>query len=128
MSGDFRIKKWNADVNGHATVHYYAGTQSKARMQCYWAYSSAYDCTFKRFLQISRVTRNRDPLPDHFGDPITVGGEPAFYVGYAGGNSIHFARPGSDDVSLTHELDAVLPWNKTETTDVSISERGCAAH
>jgi len=124
---DFRVKRWECNVNGHAPVYIFAASRGKAFAECWRRYTSAYDCTFKRFIQIARVGRASEHHLPHFGDPITVGGEPAFYVGYAGGNSIHFARPGSDDVSLTHELDAVLPWETTETTDANLSERRCLA-
>lgn len=119
MPGDFLIKRWNAQVVGHADVIILAATRPKALAETFRRYTSAYDCTFKRFLQICRVTRNHD-IPPRFGAPITVDGEPAFFIGSAGGNSLYFARPDSDRVSITHELDAVLPWETTEKEDATV--------
>lgn len=119
----FILKRYNVSVVGFSDVVFCASTPGRARSRAWDAYNSAYPCSFKRFLQISRVTRNHQPLA-HFGDPITVGGEPAFFVGYAGGNSIHFVRDDSDDVRLTHELDATLPWQATEQQNAGIPERG----
>lgn len=115
----FLIKQWTAQVNGHADVIIHAASRGKALAETYRRYTSAYDCTFKRFLKIARVTRNK-AVPEHFGDSIIVGDKPAFFIGYAGGNSLHFARPDSDKVMLTHELDAELPWqniNQGENND-----------
>ena len=119
--GKFLIKRWTAQVNGHADVIILASTRGKAFAECWRRYTSAYDCTFKRFIQIARVTRNHD-IPPHFSASITVDGEPAFFIEHAGGNSLHFSRPGSDVVSLTHRLDAFLPWDTTETEYADIPE------
>lgn len=117
----FLLKKWDVLVNGHAPVIFDSATRGKATAAAWRAYQSSYDCTFKRFLEISTITRSERTVA-HYGEPITVSGKPAFFVGYAGGNSLSFVRGGSDLVMLTHELDAVLPWETTEQTDVSISE------
>lgn len=117
----FLIKRWSAQVDGHAEVVIHAASRGKAFAETWRRYTSAYDCSFKRFIQIARVTRNHN-TPEHYGDPITVGDEPAFFIGHAGGNSLYFARPDSDRVSITHRLDAHLPWDTTETDYADIPE------
>ena len=80
---DFRVKRWECNVNGHAPVYIFAASRGKAFAECWRRYTSAYDCTFKRFIQIARVTRNHD-IPPHFSASITVDGEPAFFIEHAG--------------------------------------------
>ena len=119
--GTFLIKRWECIVNGHAPVTILAASRGKARAKAWRSYTNAFNCTFKRFIQISTVRRDH-ATPAHFGAPITVSGAPAFFIAHAGGNSLKFALPDSDGVSLTHELDASLPWLTTENKDADIPE------
>jgi hypothetical protein len=117
---DFRMKRWEVLVSGHGAVTFDATTRGKAQAKACRAYQAAYDqTTFGDLLKMSTVRRLND-LPEHWGEPITVSGKPAFFVGYAGGNSLRFVWPNEDQILTSHLLDTTVPW--TEKTDASISE------
>lgn len=80
-----------------------AGSPGKARAAFWRDYNCAYDCSFKRFLQISRVIR-LEPAPHLFGLPITVCGAPAYRTGMQG-QYVQFVRPGGDVLLLSHPAD-----------------------
>jgi len=117
---DFRMKRWDVMVSGHAPVTFEATTRGKAQAKAFYAYQAAYDqTTFRDFLQMSKV-RRLNKVPEHWGAEIVVDGEPAFFIGYSGGNSLRFVRPGEDQIFTSHLLDTTVPWR--EKTDASISE------
>ena len=106
----FIIKRYTAQVQGHQDVEVFGSTPGKARARAYRSYSSAYDaCSFKRFLQISRLIRARTKDPEHFGAPIIVSNKPAYYVEHRG-RDICFVFPESDCVMRSHYMNVILPW------------------
>lgn len=111
MSAEFLIKRWGVSVIGHPVVDILAASRGKATAEVWRRYSSAYDCTFKRFLTITRVARSTSPAPAHFGEHIHVSGSWAFFCGMSGPNFL-FARPGEDRVFTSHPLDVMRPWEK----------------
>lgn len=102
--GDFLIKRYCVAVVGFPDVYFFARSPGQARAKAWNAYTHADDrCTFKRFLQISRVTRHRR-VPPGFGDEIMVGDEPAYRVS-SDSQYVQFVRPGSDVILNSHPLD-----------------------
>lgn len=104
MTDGFLLKQYDVLVNGFDAVTYYAASPAKARVQAWRAYCNAYDCSFKRFIQISTVRKSSRPAPKGFGAKILVGGKPAFRVQHDG-QYVHFVRPGETTLMLSHPLD-----------------------
>lgn len=101
---DFLIKRYCVSVVGFPDVFYYARSPGQARSKAWDAYLHADDrCTFKRFLQISRVTRCLR-VPPGFGDEIMVADERAYRIEF-NGQYVQFVRPGSDVILNSHPLD-----------------------
>lgn len=111
MSEEFLIKRWDVSVVGHPVVEILAASRGKAMAEGWRSYSSAYDCTFKRFLKIAAVARSLAPEPDHFGARIWVSHKRAFYCGMSGPDFL-FARPNDDKVMRSHAHDVMRPWEK----------------
>ncbi|ARB06062.1 hypothetical protein FDH38_gp008 [Dinoroseobacter phage vB_DshS-R5C] len=101
---DFLIKRYCVAVVGFPDVYFYASSPGKARSKAWESYLHADDrCSFKRFMQISRVTRCRR-VPDGFGDEIMVGDERAYRIGF-NGQYVQFVRPCCDVILNSHPLD-----------------------
>jgi hypothetical protein len=96
------IKSYAVTVVGFPSVNYSARSPGAARARAWRDYTSAYDVSFKRFLQISRVARI--PHPAGVGLRVLVGGEPATtIIGY--GQYIHFMRDDGDTALCSHPND-----------------------
>lgn len=96
------IRTYAVNVAGFPTAMYSARSAGKARARAWRDYSSAYDASFKRFLQISTVRRVADP--PGVGRRILVGGKPATVV-IGHGQYVHFMRDDSDVIVCSHPLD-----------------------
>lgn len=70
------IKTIEVTVTGHAPVLFSDRSVSAAFAQAWQAYCSAYDCTFRHFMQIAR--RVTVPNPAGVGEPIRVLGRNAW--------------------------------------------------
>jgi hypothetical protein len=105
----FRLKRWAITVtwaSGETTTgHELAPTRGKAMARA-WACDAFSGSTFGEFLRFARCRRD-DYTPPRFGDPITVCGRPAFFVGN-NRQYVHFAYPGADHTMVAHPYD-VLP-------------------
>jgi hypothetical protein len=109
------IRTYAITVDGFPPANYSARSPAKARARAWRDYIAAYDCSFKRFMQISRLARVDDP--PGVGRRILVAGEPATVViGY--GQYVHYMRDDSDVIVCSHPLDV------TEMTGVVGSPRG----
>lgn len=109
---DFILKAYKVTVEGFPPVQYYAKSHGKARAKAWRDFQSVcQDCTFKDFMSLASVSRSTF-TPNNFGSEIKVGGNRAFYVKHAGGNSIAFVLPDSDNILLSHEIDVVWPEGK----------------
>lgn len=100
----FVLKPYEVHVSGFGAHFYAAASPGKARAAAWLDYSEARGTSFKAFLSLSSV-RRIDP-PERFGEAITVGGAPAFFV--SGGHHSHyvrFVRPGSPDIRYSHPAD-----------------------
>lgn len=101
---DLLMKIYSVEVAGWGTGDYYAASPGKARAAAWRGFPCDY--SFKDFLRVSRVTRQREP--ENFGEPILVGGEPAYRLCGANnypGQYVCFARPGGEIVYLSHPAD-----------------------
>jgi hypothetical protein len=102
MSG-FLLKPFVVEVQGFGAWPYPAASRGKALAEAWRDFSNLRDnATFKDFLRIAKVWRSG--AAPRFGEPITVGGRPAFYVGERG-QYIRFARPGETATFLSHPAD-----------------------
>lgn len=96
------IRTYEITVDGFPPASYSARSPAKARVRAWRDYCSAYDASFKKFMQISRIARVDDP--PGIGRRILVSGEPATAViGY--GQYVHFMRDDSDVILCSHPLD-----------------------
>lgn len=102
----FILKAFNVDVRGHAQSVYYARSRGQAQAQAWRDWTECRDCTFMEFMKISRAYI-RTPH-DRFGEPMTICGEPAFYVSH-NSQYIQFVRPDSDVIMNSHPLDVEPP-------------------
>ncbi len=105
IAGGFEIKRWRVEVSGYGTAHYEQPSRGMALSHA-WACDAFGHLTFGDFLKIARCRRETD-LPARWGDPITVGGKPAFFV-ENNRQYVRFAYPGSKHVSNAHPYE-VLP-------------------
>lgn len=102
----FLLKTWAVSVDGFPTHTYFAASRGAGLARAWECYTSAYnEATFGEFLKIARARRAADP--HRFGEPITVGGAPAFYVGESM-QYVVFARPGELRTFLSHPADVSL--------------------
>lgn len=104
-SRGFAIKRWCVAVEGYGNAHYELASRGKALAHA-WACDAFGHLRFGDFLKIARCWRVHD-LPERWGDRITVGGRPAFFI-ENNRQYVRFAYPGSDHVSNAHPYD-VLP-------------------
>jgi hypothetical protein len=97
------IRTYEVTVQGFPGSLYSARSPAKARVRCWYSYSSYRDVTFREFLRISSIKRIENP--PGVGDRILVGGREA--VRASGGNShyVAFMRDDSDEVYFSHPLD-----------------------
>lgn len=97
------LKPFTVEVSGFGAFAYPAASRGRALAEAWGDYVGCYNrATFKDFLRIARVRK-----ADHgarFGEPITVAGQPAFYVGERG-QYVRFVRPGETQTFLSHPAD-----------------------
>lgn len=96
------VKAYTVTVDGYTAVRYVAKSAGKARAAAWRDFQIVGPCSFKDFMRRASV-RSASPGAT-FGTPITVGGEPAFQVGYDG-HYVQFVRPDSDVVLNSHPND-----------------------
>lgn len=107
------IRTYEVTVQGFPPALYSARSPAKARTLCWRDYTAAYDASFKKFMQISRIARVPDP--PGIGRRIIVGGEPATVViGY--GQYVHYMRDDSDVIVCSHPLD-VQPFPQENASE-----------
>ena len=99
------IKPWNVSVHGYGSGTYYAKSRGRALADA-WRCDAFNAISFRQFLQIANARQIDDT--DRFGEPITVGGRPAYLVSW-NSQYIQFVRPGSDVILHTHPLDVEPP-------------------
>lgn len=110
-AGGFILKPFTVSLNyaGGFTQHtYYARSRGSATAAAWRDFTSAFDCSFRDFLRIARVSAADIKRGPPFGDAITVCGKPAFYVSHDR-QYIQFVRPGSDVILNAHPLDVEPP-------------------
>jgi len=108
----FLLKRWTVSVrwaSGATTESTItASTRGKALADA-WRCDAFSGSTFGEFLRFASCRRSKDE-PSWWGEPITVLGKPAFYLGHDG-QYVHFAYPDGDHVLYAHPLD-VLPMHR----------------
>lgn len=114
MSGnkDFRIKAWSIAADGFQPYTYYAASRARALRDAWHGYCNYRQVSFKDWLLMARCSK-RDDLPDEFGQAITVGGKPAFFV-TSNSQYVQFVRPYAIEVFNAHPYDVepehMRPW------------------
>lgn len=107
IAGSMIIKPFVVHVSGFGFWTYFASSRGKALAKAFSEYRSTFDAvTFKDFLRLARVSPGEPSA--RFGEPITVGGQPAFYVSH-NLQYIQFARPDGDVVMNSHPYDVEPP-------------------
>lgn len=101
MSG-LVVRPFMVSVSGFPDGLYVARSHGKALARAWDDYRAYEDCSFGDFMRKARVRKGTACL--RFGEPITVGGRPAFYVSQRG-QYVQFVEPGSDVVLNSHPLD-----------------------
>jgi hypothetical protein len=113
------IRTYAVKVEGFPESLYSARSPAKARAQAYYAFTSAYDVSFKGFLKISSVRRADNPYG--IGERILVAGLPATRViGY--GQYTHFMRDDSDVILCAHPSDVSAVPEQAAEAPVSPSD------
>jgi hypothetical protein len=108
VSGGFILKGWSVKVRDFPESTYYASTRGKALSSAWSDFTSAYECTFGQFLKIVRCVRRTGADHPRLGEPITVGGKPAFWVG-CNRQYIQFVYDGDDIILSSHPYDVEPP-------------------
>lgn len=98
----FVVKSWEVTVPGYGSGRYIAKTRGKALADA-WRCDAFCGSTFGEFIRHARCRRYPVDHPS-FGDPITVGGKPAFYLD-SNGQYVQFVYPGGDVVLNSHPFD-----------------------
>jgi hypothetical protein len=96
------IRTYEVRVDGFPPGLYSARSPAKARVRAWREYTAAYDATFKRFMQISRVRLAADP--PGIGRRVLVSGRPATVV-IGHGHYVNFMRDDDDVVLCSHPAD-----------------------
>jgi len=104
-SREFIIKRWCVAVSGYGTGRYDAASRGKAIADA-WRCDAFGHLRFGEFLKIVHCWRDHD-VPARWGDPIVVGGKPAFFL-ENNSQYVRFTYPDSAIVSNAHPYD-VLP-------------------
>ncbi len=103
MPAGFLLKRWTVTalgISGDVT----AISRGRALAET-WKNSLFEGYSFRDFLRIAKC--KRAPDPEDWGAPITVEGEPAFYLGHNRAY-VEICYPGSAHTSFAHPYD-VLP-------------------
>ena len=106
MTEGFILKSYRVYVSGFSGYSYPARSRQMALSGAWNAYCNYRCICFKEFLKIARAVQE-EPIK-RFGEPITVGGRPAFYVGH-NRQYIQFVRPWMDVILSSHPFDVEPP-------------------
>lgn len=113
----FMLKAFSVSIEGFPPYRYYAASRGHALRDSWNAYCSYRPISFKEFLTIARC-RREDPINDRFGQPISVGGKPAFFVSL-NNQYVQFSRPGGTEYFNAHPYDVepeeFRPWTYRQT-------------
>jgi hypothetical protein len=102
---EFLIRPFLVTVEGFGGFTYHAASRGRALADAWNAYNGAQDpLPFGRFMAMARVAVGEPE--EGFGEPITVGGRRAFYVG-RNRQYVQFALPGARTFSNSHPLDVL---------------------
>ncbi|WP_189438709.1 hypothetical protein [Pseudovibrio japonicus] len=107
------MKTYGVTVSGFPEAVYSALTPAKARVQAWYEYTSAFECTFKEFLKISTLRRCDVPEKDGYGyvrrsygvDPKIGGRVRLINEGSSSGCEGEVAYPGSSTAHVRVLLD-----------------------
>lgn len=93
------LRAYQVAVTGFPPAIYSARTPAKARTRAWHDYQAAYECTFKEFMRLARVTRAawEDGRHTH----VLVSGKPATLVIHPYRRDL-FMYDGSDNVMCAH--------------------------
>lgn len=100
------IRTYEVQIEGFAPVLFCGRTPSQARMSAFHAYTNAYACSFKKFLQIAKVRRVENP--PGVGDRIYVLDKPAHRVLPLDSHTIRFMYDGDRRVLCAHHSEVSL--------------------
>lgn len=98
----FRLRRWEVTVNGYDSSVSLATTRGKALADA-WRCDAFNGVTFGEFLKFARCHLSKYK-PERFGDPITVCGKPAFFVGN-NRQYVQIAYPGGEFPLSAHPYD-----------------------
>lgn len=105
----FLLKRWSVTVtwsSGVETIgHVVATTRGRALADA-WRSDAFNGSTFAEFMKFARCRRDRT-TPPRWGDPITISGKPAFFLGN-NRQYVEFAYPNATFLLSAHPYD-VLP-------------------
>lgn len=99
------VRAYQVTVEGFPPMSYSARSPGKARARAWQDYQAAYECDFKQFMRISRVTRA--PWEDGRHTRVLVNGKPATLVIHPYRRDL-FIYDGSDHVMCAHHSEIVL--------------------
>jgi hypothetical protein len=112
VSDGLIVRQWRVTVNGYGSGLYVAKSRGMALSQAFLC-DAFCQMKFKDFLRIANATGEQ---PDErFGEQITVGGRPAFWVG-CNRQYMQFVRSGSDVVMHSHPYDVEPPEARRGTS------------
>lgn len=129
LSGDdpsrgFLLKAYRVAVDDFQPYLYYTASRGKALSKAWNSYCGYRAVSFKDFMRIARCWRET-PLDSQFGQPITVGGKPAFFV-TSNNQYVQFARPGATEYFNAHPYDVepehVRPWTYRSSSPTTTGE------
>jgi len=106
MTAGLIVKPFIVAVGGHGEWTYYTRTRGHALAKAWRDFAECRDVTFGQFLAQSNAYSGVGS--DRFGEPLTICGEPAFYIRHDS-QYIHFVRPDSDVILCSHPLDVEPP-------------------
>ena len=103
----FILKSFMVAVTGFPAHTYHAQSRGKALASA-WRDFCSYrdDVDFKAFMGMARCCS--EMAGSRFGEAMTVGGQPAFYVSH-NRQYIQFVRPGCDVIMNSHPYDVEPP-------------------
>jgi hypothetical protein len=98
------IRTYAISLDRFGTTFYSARSPSKARAQCYRAFCSAYQVSFKEFLKLRPSVRVTDN-PPYFRRAV-IAGRPGTII-YSPHKGIRFMRDDSDEIFSAHPSEIV---------------------
>jgi hypothetical protein len=106
------IRTYAVSIGGYGVTFYSARSPSKARAQCYRAFCSAHEISFKEFLTLRPSIRLTDN-PPYFRRAL-IAGKPGTII-YSPHNGIRFMRDDSDVIFSAHPSE-IKPLPEPEVT------------